>query len=95
MTGPGRHTSAYCLACPIRRFRVGSFDVDDRPKSSTRFDPETGSRTIPESGIPVCVHPDRIGLPPGAYASAGTPLPYLRRIWLRIRLAVSSGARPC
>jgi hypothetical protein len=92
MTGAYRRP-AYCLACPIRRFRVGSFDVEERPKSSTRFDPRTGSRTIPESGIPVCVHPDRIGLRPGAYASAGTPLPYLRRIWLTIRLAVSGGAR--
>ncbi|HZN73003.1 MAG TPA: hypothetical protein VFC00_15140 [Micromonosporaceae bacterium] len=94
MTGSYRHPSAYCLACPIRRFRVGTFDVEDRPKSSTRFDWETGVRTKPESGIPVCVHPDRIGLPPGAYASAGTPLPYLRQLWLRIRLAVASGAWP-
>ncbi|WP_144122869.1 hypothetical protein [Catellatospora sichuanensis] len=73
---------------------MGSFDVENRPKSSTCFDPKTGSRIIPELGIPVCVHPDRIGLPLGAYASAGTPLPYLRRLWLRIRLAVSSGTRP-
>ena len=68
---------------------MDSFDVENRPKSSTRFDPKTGSGTIPESGIPVCVHPDRIGLPLGASASAGTPLPYLRRL----RLAVSSGTR--
>jgi hypothetical protein len=94
MTGSYRRTSAFCQACPIRRFRVGAFDVADRPKSSTRFDRETGCRTIPESGIPVCVHPDRIGLPPGAYASAGTTLPYLRRLWLRIRLAASTGPRP-
>ncbi|GAA2586216.1 hypothetical protein GCM10010399_15300 [Dactylosporangium fulvum] len=94
MTGPVRQPSAYCRACPIRRFRVGAFDVEARPKSSTRFDREKGVRTIPESGVPVCVHPDRIGVPPGAYASASTPLPYLWRLWLRIRLAVSSGARP-
>jgi hypothetical protein len=93
MTGQYR-PSAYCRACPIRRFRVGSFDVEDRPKSSTRFDPKTGSRTIPESGVPVCVHPHRIGLPPGAYASAGAPLPYLRQLWLKIRVVVASGAWP-
>jgi hypothetical protein len=94
MTGAYRRTSAHCRACPIWQFRVGSFDVEDRPKSSTRFDRETGVRTVPESGVPVCVHPERIGLPPGAYASGGAPLPYLRRTWLRIRLAVSSGVRP-
>jgi hypothetical protein len=93
-TGPYRPTSTFCVSCPIRRFPVGTFDVADRPKSSTRFDRETGCRTIPESGVPVCVHPDRIGLPPGEYASSGTALPYLRRLWLRIRLAASNGARP-
>ena len=82
--------AVFCVACPIRRFRVGAFDVEHRPKASTRFDPVTGSRTIPESGIPVCVHPERIGLPPGAYASAGAPLPYLRQLWLRIRLALAA-----
>jgi hypothetical protein len=93
MIGPYVRTSAFCLACPIRQFRVGMFDVADRPKSSTRFDRGTGCRTIPESGIPVCVHPDRVGLPPGAYASAGKPLPKLRRFWLMIRLAASTDAR--
>lgn len=29
------------------------------------------------SGVPTCVHPFRVGLPPGAYASAGEPLPSL------------------
>jgi hypothetical protein len=94
MTGTYRRTSAHCQACPVRQFRVGTFDVEDRPKSSTRFDRKVGVRTSPESGVPVCVHPDRIGLPPGAYASAGTPLPYLRQLWLRIRLALVRGVAP-
>ncbi|MFI7576148.1 hypothetical protein [Micromonospora sp. NPDC049497] len=75
---------------------MGAFDVADRPKSSTRFDREIGYRTIPESGVPVCVHPDRIGVPPGEYASNGTApphVPYLRRLWLRIRVAASSSTR--
>lgn len=29
------------------------------------------------TGVPTCVHPFRLGLPPGAYASAGQPLPEL------------------
>ncbi|MDJ0344787.1 hypothetical protein QMK19_08260 [Streptomyces sp. H10-C2] len=57
-----------------------------RPKPSTRFDRETGYRTVPG-----CVHADRIGLSLGEYASNGTVLPSPRR--LRIRPAASNGTR--
>ena len=42
------------------------------------FNPRLGWRATP-SGTPVCVHPYRVGMPPGAYASAGEPLPDLMR----------------
>jgi hypothetical protein len=38
---------------------------------------EDGMRVNGISGVPTCVHPFRIGAPPGAYASAGEPFPEL------------------
>lgn len=93
MTTTGRRLTTVCRACPVRHVDVGEFDVANRPNLSTWFDRDRGHRIIPESGIPVCVHPDRIGLSPDAYASAGTPLPRLSRLLLKFRLAATIGSR--
>lgn len=54
---------------------LGEFDVIDRPGPGSRYDPAAGYRVNVDTGAPVCVHPYRVGLPPGAYASAGLPVP--------------------
>lgn len=53
----------------------GRFDVIDRPCPDSQYDPQAGYRINRHTGQAVCVHPYRVGLPPGAYASANTPLP--------------------
>jgi hypothetical protein len=47
-----------------------------RPRTELAYRPEFGWRATP-GGVPVCVHPFRVGIPPGEYASAGAPLPLL------------------
>lgn len=37
--------------------------------------PATGHR-FTAAGVPVCVHPDRVGLPAAPYATEGLPLPW-------------------
>lgn len=63
-----------CVVCPAQRLGLGEFDVVDRPGSS-RYDPRIGHRVDTTTGAPVCVHPYRVGLPPGSYASTGAPVP--------------------
>lgn len=60
--------------CPSLRFRGGDFDVFERPTSECRFDPVDGFRYTADR-VPVCVHPYKVGLPPGRYASCREPLP--------------------
>jgi len=62
-----------CWICPALRLPAGQFDVYERPTRQCPFDPATGFRYAGD--IPVCVHPYKVGLPPGRYASAGTALP--------------------
>ncbi|MER6816434.1 hypothetical protein ABT299_44835 [Spirillospora sp. NPDC000708] len=64
-----------CVVCPGQWLGPGAFDVVDRPDPSRAYDPEAGCRVDRHSGVPVCVHPFRVGLPAGAYASAREPLP--------------------
>ena len=56
--------------------RPGAFDVLQRPGPQFPYRPELGWRASPD-GTPVCVHPYRVGMPVGAYASAQTPVPDL------------------
>lgn len=62
-----------CGICPSRRYRVGQFDVYERPTADCPFNPADGHRYAPD-GTPVCVHPEKVGLPPGAYRSKNAPL---------------------
>lgn len=62
-----------CGICPSRRLPVGEFDVFERPGKECPFNPADGNRYTAD-GTPVCVHPDRVGLPVGAYKSANAPL---------------------
>lgn len=59
------------MVCPAQRLGPGCFDVVDRPSARYRFDRQAGHRVDRETGVAVCVHPFRVGLAPGAYASAG------------------------
>ncbi|MGH8902607.1 MAG: hypothetical protein ACRDYA_13255 [Egibacteraceae bacterium] len=63
--------------CPAQALGPGAFDVVDRPSSDSRYDPAIGHRVNTTTGVAVCVHPFRVGLPPGRYASGGDPLPGL------------------
>jgi hypothetical protein len=54
---------------------VGEFDVSDRPGPASRYDPTAGYRINTTTGLPECVHPSRVGLPPCRYASNGEPPP--------------------
>lgn len=44
----------------------------ERPSRDCPFDPADGYRYT-AAGVPVCVHPEKVGLPPGEYKSEGTP----------------------
>ncbi|MDG4793045.1 hypothetical protein [Micromonospora sp. WMMD1082] len=65
-----------CVVCPAQELGPGGFDVVDRPGPEFAYDRAAGWRVDPD-GHPVCVHPYRVGMPPGRYASAGVPLPEL------------------
>lgn len=45
-----------------------------RPGQHVPYRPTLGYRADP-AGVPACVHPFRVGLPVGAYASQGIPVP--------------------
>lgn len=60
--------------CPAQMLGPGRFDVIDRPGPGFAYDSKAGWRAD-GAGNPVCVHPYRVGLPAGRYASAGDPLP--------------------
>ncbi|WP_412747977.1 hypothetical protein [Krasilnikovia sp. M28-CT-15] len=66
---------ATCVVCPAQSMPLGQFDVTDRPGPTSRYDPEVGCRVDVRTDVPVCVHPYRVGLPPGAYCSQGVPVP--------------------
>lgn len=77
-TGPLPHwEEATCVVCPAQLLGPGRFDVVDKPGRQFRYDPAIGYRINVDTGAPVCVHPYRVGLPPGGYASRGEPLPPL------------------
>ncbi|MFJ2177019.1 hypothetical protein ACIQVO_28540 [Streptomyces sp. NPDC101062] len=71
VTGDGHH--AACGICPSRRFPLGEFDVFERPSKECPFDPADGHRYTAER-VPVCVHPDKVGLPVGRYKSENEAL---------------------
>ncbi|MGH3706744.1 MAG: hypothetical protein ACRDRQ_01275 [Pseudonocardiaceae bacterium] len=63
-----------CVVCPARKLGPGQFDVLDRPARDYRLNRVIGWRVDP-AGNAVCVHPYRVGLPVGRYASLDVPLP--------------------
>jgi hypothetical protein len=67
---------ACCAVCPAQMLGPGAFDVAPKPFRGQSFRAD-GVRVDGATGVPTCVHPFRVGLPPGAYASAGQPLPEL------------------
>ncbi|MFJ5779751.1 hypothetical protein [Streptomyces sp. NPDC093094] len=64
-----------CGVCPSLRLPGGMFDVAERPSRDCPFDPATGNRFTAQ-GVPVCVHPERVGLPAARYATDRLPLPW-------------------
>jgi hypothetical protein len=72
---PSSLQDATCVVCPAQVLGLGEFDVTDRPGRGNRYHPEVGHRVDTATGVAVCVHPFRVGLPPGRYASDGEPLP--------------------
>jgi hypothetical protein len=63
-----------CAVCPGQVHDPGRFDIAERPDAS-RYDTVKGYRRDIATGVPVCMHPEKIGFPPGRYASAGERWP--------------------
>lgn len=63
-----------CVVCPARKLGPGEFDVLDAPARDYRLDRSVGYRVDPHANA-VCVHPYRVGLAVGRYASRHLPLP--------------------
>ncbi|MET7751316.1 hypothetical protein [Micromonospora sp. NPDC005367] len=63
-----------CVVCPAQQLGPGQFDVADRPGPDFTYRPNLGWRATTD-GVAVCVHPYRVSLPPGRYASAAEPIP--------------------
>lgn len=61
--------------CPAQVLGLGQFDVSDRPGPQSQYNPELGYRVDVSTLTPVCVHPFRVGLPVGRYASDNAPVP--------------------
>jgi hypothetical protein len=74
-TRPEQWQDDTCAVCPAQVLAMGEFDVTDRPGPGSRFDRDRDYRVDVKTGTPVCVHPYRVGLAPGAYCSAGEPVP--------------------
>ncbi|WP_154675624.1 hypothetical protein [Parafrankia elaeagni] len=66
---------ALCAVCPGQVHDRGRFDIADGPGPGSRYDTSRGYRRDLATGVPVCVHPEKIGHPPGRYASAGERWP--------------------
>lgn len=66
---------ALCAVCPGQLHDPGRFDVVDGPQPGCRYDSTAGYRRDTASGVPVCIHPDKIGVRPGRYASGGEGWP--------------------
>lgn len=64
------HRESVCEVCPAQMMGPGAFDVADRPGRG-RYDPTLGYRIDSVTGVALCVHPYRVGLTPGRYASRG------------------------
>lgn len=62
-----------CGICPGRHQALGEFDVAGRPSREFPFDPADGHRCTADR-VPVCVHPEKIGIPLGRYRTDGIPL---------------------
>ncbi|MGW2391531.1 hypothetical protein ACWCYK_18810 [Streptomyces lydicamycinicus] len=62
-----------CGICPSRVHAVGEFDVFERPTPECPFSKADGHRYLSD-GTPVCVHPEKVGLPAGRYKSEDVPL---------------------
>ncbi|MFI6066980.1 hypothetical protein ACIA47_17230 [Micromonospora sp. NPDC051227] len=63
-----------CVVCPAQQLGPGQFDVIDRPGPEFAYRPDLGWRATAD-GVAVCVHPFRVGLPAGRYASQGELVP--------------------
>ncbi|MEY9840634.1 hypothetical protein [Streptacidiphilus sp. EB103A] len=76
-----------CATCPSLRFERADFTTMDRPSALAPFRAEDGYRYL--QGVPVCVHPGRIGLFPEHISPPPRPLEELappraarpRRTW--------------
>jgi hypothetical protein len=62
-----------CGICPGRRLPFGAFDVAERPSKDCPFDPVDGHRYT-AARVPVCVHPEKVGVPTAPYCTDGVPL---------------------
>jgi hypothetical protein len=74
MTGGPWLEEDLCAVCPGQSLPPGRFDVAAKPSPASHYDPAVGHR-VDGGGHPVCVHPFRVGLPPGRYGSGHDAVP--------------------
>lgn len=72
---PAGREHLVCGACPSLVEPFGAFDVVEKPSRESAYARQHGYRVDRATQTPVCVHPDRVGLPAGRYASDDEPLP--------------------
>ncbi|GAA4970880.1 hypothetical protein GCM10023205_40720 [Yinghuangia aomiensis] len=60
-----------CTFCPSLLFGLGDFDVAERPGPRWPWNPDLALRVDLASGKAVCVHPHKVRLGAGRYASEG------------------------
>ncbi len=65
-----------CATCPSLAVPLGQFDVAAKPSRESEYRRDQGYRIDRRTGAPVCVHPDRVGLPADSYASGHALLPW-------------------
>lgn len=64
-----------CGICPSKRLPRDQFVIYDRPTREAPFNPDDGFRYASADGVPVCVHPHKIGCEPDRIAPAPAPQP--------------------
>ena len=70
-----RRDEIVCEICPALDRPLGAFDVGT-PGPESQWNEQAKCRLNQETGSPTCVHPEKVGLPEGAY-TRGTPVPAL------------------
>ncbi|MEW1679306.1 hypothetical protein AB0O47_39565 [Streptomyces noursei] len=81
-----------CGVCPARRLPRCRFVVYDRPTRAAPFNAQDGYRYDAGDGVPVCVHPEKLGQGPDRFAPPA-PAPAVEPVVVKRRRWWSLGVR--